>query len=602
MKKLILLHLMPLLFMVGVLQAQKIINPIPQVIINPIGVTMSLPNSLNHPLINIVNGEGLSEFPSITATHDNNNEANAVTYFNGSNTIDFDLGGNYDVEGLAFWNGIGSGGSNFGVKDILISASQDGINFTLIPGSPTEFAESLAVPALPETFSFDAVSATHIRIVALTNHGEATFTGINEIAFIGTGEATGNIINPASVTTTLVAEFGSNLNNTINGSGLSLFPTLLGTHAATTSANSFIGTKDTGSIDFDLGGSYLVDGLAFWNMHKAITDNASAGIQEVVISSSEDGIDYTPIASAPSTFAEVISTTSPAEKFSFTAVTASFIRFDVMSNYGHPKLVAFAEIAFSGVKTPMIENVINPVAVSTTLSAQFGSIIDNTINGVGLDVLQTLSGNHGGTNPMNAFFATNEAGTIDFDLGGSYLVDGLAFWNANNSFPLPAGVKNVNISSSEDGVTYTAILGAPNVFAAVASNISPAERFSFTEITASFIRFEVITNYGNPDFISFSEVAFSGTALVLNTPSFKLSNAINLYPNPAKDFIRISNNSNLELESITIYDMNGRKVIQHKVKVNSANQTIELSELASGMYMVRVYSNKTHTMKRFIKN
>ena len=756
MKKNTLLLFVALLLSATFIQAQDIINPV--------GVTMSLPNTLNTPPINIVNGEGLSEFPSITATHENNSQTNALLYINGSNTIDFDLGGNFDIEGFAIWNAIGPGSNNFGVKDVIISASQDGVNFTLIPGSPIELAESMSAPALPETFSFDAVNATHIRIVALNNHGEPSFTGISEVAFIGTSTSTDNIINPVSASTTLDAQFGSSLDNTINGSGLDIFPTLSGTHEATSPGNAFFATNDTGSIDFDLGGSYLVDGLAFWNAnapgpgqtgiqgvvisssedgvtytpitgsptsfaqvmsptsaaeqfsfteitasfirfdvvsnygdpgnlvafaevafsgiaappveenvinpvsatttlaaqfgssldntingagldvfptlsgtHEATSPgnaffatndtgsiyfdlggsylvdglafwNANApgpgqtGIQGVVISSSEDGVTYTPIAEAPSTFAQVMSPTSTAEQFSFTEVTASFIRFDVVSNYGDPgNLVAFAEVAFSGIEIPPVENVINPVSASTTLAAQFGSSLDNTINGAGLDVFPTLSGTHEATNPGNAFFATNDTGSIYFDLGGSYLVDGLAFWNANAPGPGQTGIQGVVISSSEDGVTYTPITGAPSTFAQVMSPVISAEQFSFTAVTASFIRFDVVSNYGDPgNLVAFAEVAFSGVE-TLGVTNSVLAETISLYPNPASDVIRIKNNSNINLEGITIYDMNGRIVIQHKVTDNSPNQTINISELYSGVYMVQIYSNQASTMKRVIK-
>ena len=748
---------MALLFTVGVLQGQDIINPI--------GVTMSVPNTLNTPPINIVNGEGLSEFPSITATHENNSQTNAILYFNGSNTIDFDLGGNFDIEGFAIWNAIGPGSNNFGVKDVIISASQDGVNFTLIPGSPIELAESMSAPALPETFSFDAVNATHIRIVALNNHGEPSFTGISEVAFIGTSTSTDNIINPVSASTTLAAQFGSSLDNTINGSGLDVFPTLSGTHEATSPGNAFFATNDTGSIDFDLGGSFLVDGLAFWNANApgpgatgiqgvvisssedgtnftpitgapstfaqvmsptsaaqqfsfteitasfirfdvlsnygdpgnlvafaeiafsgiaappveenvinpvsatttlaaqfgssldntingvgldvfptlsgthegtspgnsflATNDTGSidfnlggsyivdglafwnenapgpgqTGIQDVVISSSEDGVTYTPIAGAPSVFAQVMSPTSAAEQFSFTEITASFIRFDVLSNYGDPgNLVAFAEVAFSGIEIPPVENVINPVTATTTLAAQFGSSLDNTINGAGLDVFPTLSGTHEATNPGNAFYAINDTGSIDFDLGGSYVVDGLAFWNANAPGPGQTGIQDVVISSSEDGVTYTPITGAPSTFAQVMSPASVVQQFSFTEVTASFIRFDVLSNYGDPgNLVAFAEVAFSGVETLGVTDSV-LAEAISLYPNPASDIINISNNLNVELENITVYDMNGRIVIQHIVTNNSGNQVINVSELSSGIYVVQIKSTQAHTIKRIIKN
>jgi hypothetical protein len=409
-----------------------------------------------------------------------------------------------------------------------------------------------------------------------------------------------DIINPVSATTTLSAEFGSTLTSTINGSGLDTFPSLSASHGGANPGTAFYATNGTGTIDFDLGGSYLVDGLSFWNANA--TGPPQTGIQDVIIYSSEDGVTYTAISDAPTVFTEAVGTTSAAEQFSFAEVTASFIRFEVTSNYGSPDFVGFSEVAFSGVTVNPVENVINPVSAATTLAAQFGSSLDNTINGSGLDVFPTLSGTHEATNPSNAFFATNDTGSIDFDLGGSYLVDGLAFWNANAPGPGQTGIQGVVISSSEDGVTYTPITGAPSTFAQVMSPTSAAEQFSFTAVTASFIRFDVLSNYADPgNLVAFAEVAFSGVETLGVTDSV-LAEAISLYPNPASDIINISNNSNVELEGITVYDMNGRIVIQHNVTNNSRHQTINVSENSSGIYIAQVKSAQAHTIKRIIKN
>ncbi len=408
-----------------------------QDIINPIGVTMSLPNTLNTPLLSIVNGEGLSEFPSITATHENNSQNNALLYFNGVNLIDFDLGGNFDIEGFAFWNAVGAGGTNFGVKDVIISASEDGINFSPIPGSPIEFAEATSAPLLPETFSFNAIAASHIRIQALNNHGEPTFTGISEVAFIGT--------------------------------------------------------------------------------------------------------------------------------------------------------------------TPITGNVINPISATTTLSAQFGSSLDNTINGVGLDAFPSLDATHGMTSPGNSFLAINEAGSIDFDLGGSYSVEGLSFWNENAPGPGQTGIQEVVVSSSEDGVTYAPITGSPTLFAQVAGSTSPAEMFAFTAVTASFIRFDVVSNYGDPGgLVAFAEVAFIGDPLLGVTDNI-LADAISVYPNPASQVISIGNNSNIELETVNIYDLNGRLVKQLQEMNNNTDAQINISDLSSGVYLVHVYGNQASTIKKIVK-
>lgn len=410
------------------------------------------------------------------------------------------------------------------------------------------------------------------------------------------------IINPVSATTTLTAEFGSSLDNTINGVGLDIFPTLSGTHEGTNPINSFLATNEAGTIDFDLGGTYLVDGLAFWNINAP--GPGQTGIQDVVISSSQDGTTFTPISGSPSTFSQVMETTSPAEQFSFTEVTASFIRFDVMSNYGDPgNLVAFAEVAFSGVEVASMENVINPVSATTTL-ASAGTDLINTINGAGLAVFPSLSANHSPSNPGNSWISTDNAGTIDFDLGGLYSVDGLSFWNQNGGGPGPdgtTGIENILMYASEDGDTYTLIPESPETFAQVMTGDSPPEMFVFPEITASFIRIEVLTNYGDM-FTGFAEIAFSGVPIVLEVSENIFSEAISLYPNPTNDVITISNTSNIKIDGIIIYDTNGRIVTQIKSIDNNYNQMLNVSALSSGIYMVHIHSKEGSSIKRVIKN
>lgn len=103
------------------------------------------------------------------------------------------------------------------------------------------------------------------------------------------------------------------------------------------------------------------------------------------------------------------------------------------------------------------------------------------------------------------------AGSILFDLGGLYALDGMAIWNFNG-FNL-VGVKDVIVLGSTDGINFTVIDGAPTQFA-IGANSAPeaAQLFSFSR-TASFIGFSVVSAYGNFDF-GLSEVMFTGNAVV----------------------------------------------------------------------------------------
>jgi hypothetical protein len=407
------------------------------------------------------------------------------------------------------------------------------------------------------------------------------------------------IINPVSATTTLTAQFGTTLDQSIDGTGLTNFPSLTANHGMSVFGNSFVATNEPGSIDFDLGGSYLVDGLAFWNQNFFGPVPGENGIQEVIISSSNDGVTYTPIVGAPNIFAQTTCMNCPSEQFSFTEVMASFIRFDVINNWGEPTYVGFSEVAFSGIEATVIENVINPVSATSTLTPQFGSTLDNAINGTGLDAFPSLSATHEPTNPNNSFYAANAVGSIDFDLGGTFLVDGLAFWNTNAPGPGGTGIKDVMISSSLDGVTYTPIAGSPTVFSQVMTPTTPAESFTFAEVTASYIRFDVLSNFDGSNLVGFAEVAFSGVA-TLGVNDNVLEQNVNLFPNPARDFITISNGTDVMINSIEIYDMNGRLV--HQLKVDStSDQTINVSELTTGMYFINITSDQATVVKRLIK-
>lgn len=246
------------------------------------------------------------------------------------------------------------------------------------------------------------------------------------------------------------------------------------------------------------------------------------------------------------------------------------------------------------------QDIINPVSATTTLSAEFGSSLTNTINGNGLDAFPSLDAPHGMTSPGNSYYATNDTGSIDFDLGGSFLVDGFTFWNMNAPGPGQAGIQGVVVSSSEDGVTYTPIADAPSTFSQVTSSTSPAEIFSFTAVTASFIRLDILSNYGDPgNLLGFAEIAFSGTDL-LSVNDTILTAAIRLYPNPATDIITISNSSKFQLDGINIYDMNGRLVRQFDITNISDYRVLDVSSLSPGMYSIHMNSDQVQSIKRMI--
>ncbi|GAA0872830.1 hypothetical protein GCM10009117_19770 [Gangjinia marincola] len=102
---------------------------------------------------------------------------------------------------------------------------------------------------------------------------------------------------------------------------------------------------------------------------------------------------------------------------------------------------------------------------------------------------------------------------------------------------------------------------------------------------------------GNPRIVNTTVDAgafeFQGNLSVssLNKENFKLS----FYPNPATDVLTI-NAENKKLTEISIFSLQGRKILQSK------NNTVDVSKLQAGIYLVKAVSQEGIIMtKRFIK-
>ena len=86
----------------------------------------------------------------------------------------------------------------------------------------------------------------------------------------------------------------------------------------------------------------------------------------------------------------------------------------------------------------------------------------------------------------------------------------------------------------------------------------------------------------------------------LSTTNF-VSNKLSISPNPANDFVNISNTENIRVSNIKITDLNGRVIKQNNFD-NVSNINLNVSDLSSGVYMMNINTNKGSTVKKIIKN
>ncbi|QIE59016.1 HYR domain-containing protein [Rasiella rasia] len=103
--------------------------------------------------------------------------------------------------------------------------------------------------------------------------------------------------------------------------------------------------------------------------------------------------------------------------------------------------------------------------------------------------------------------------------------------------------------------------------------------------------------YGNVGSCTFELTVES----ILGVNDNNLDAGITMYPNPAQGQVTIANSSNILLEKATMYDVNGKLVNTTNLSDMQGEITIDISNLASGVYIVQIEGENASVVKRLIK-
>ncbi len=77
--------------------------------------------------------------------------------------------------------------------------------------------------------------------------------------------------------------------------------------------------------------------------------------------------------------------------------------------------------------------------------------------------------------------------------------------------------------------------------------------------------------------------------------------SIQMYPNPASSSVTIGNLDLIQIEQISIYDLNGRLVLNVNKPQNLSETTLDVSNFAAAVYMVRIVSEYGEVIKQLVK-
>ncbi|MFD2602816.1 T9SS type A sorting domain-containing protein [Flavobacterium suzhouense] len=153
----------------------------------------------------------------------------------------------------------------------------------------------------------------------------------------------------------------------------------------------------------------------------------------------------------------------------------------------------------------------------------------------------------------------------------------------------------VNISTTTNEVaSFNQLLDVPNE-----SNEGNFRTVSLNSYAGQTI-YIAFRNKGNDQYVMLLDnikVVSDGVAGLSDNFASKLS----VYPNPADNILNVSNNENILISNISIADLNGRTV--KSVSFDGvSNASVNIADLASGMYMMNITSDKGMTTKKIMKN
>ena len=177
-------------------------------------------------------------------------------------------------------------------------------------------------------------------------------------------------------------------------------------------------------------------------------------------------------------------------------------------------------------------------------------------------------------------------------------------YTLTSAFDLPArDPKTWTLQGSNNGITWTTLSSKSNESFA---SRGLTKTYTFTNTTAyTYYKLVVTANNGDNGFTQLAEISFGGSGGNLKIQEAALTGTaksaqiptgidnpsvspINVYPNPASDFVTIdfTNSLNNELSHIKIIDLTGRKV--YESSGTAASMKISTVEFLKGVYLISI--------------
>ena len=216
-------------------------------------------------------------------------------------------------------------------------------------------------------------------------------------------------------------------------------------------------------------------------------------------------------------------------------------------------------------------------------SSQYQIIFKATLDygyGVGLDMI-TVYDNYGSTPAViDPTVTTNDAS----DVAQTTATLNGAVSNPSNMTITARGFEWK--ADSDNEYTTVTLTSTANTLTHNLTNLTPNTDYTYK----AFIIFNGETVYGSVKHFTTEAVGID---------NITMANSINLMPNPADHYIDLRVNSNVEVKEAIVYNAFGQMI--QTVTLTDNHARIDLSDMAAGMYFVRVSGDNVTATKKFIR-
>jgi len=193
----------------------------------------------------------------------------------------------------------------------------------------------------------------------------------------------------------------------------------------------------------------------------------------------------------------------------------------------------------------------------------------------------------------------NAANTTYFDGNnvGMPTIDGYLITETLGS---PASLSPPSAGTNSDMYTFT-VNGSPTsgtIYilennSALASTVTPLKSFMQADMEDDAMA--AYSNRVNPNAAAVTAPSSFNLA-TLSIGEENILSGVSLYPNPAKDIVKIQVPASFENIEIEVFDNAGKQIAMQL----SSENTIDVSHIASGLYLITIISNDIKTTKKLI--